>query len=39
MKDIRRHDTCKDYFPEQDYELERNMDLNNFTDIEEFKVV
>jgi glycine amidinotransferase len=30
--DIRRDDEYKDYFPNQDYEKECNIDLNNFFD-------
>eukprot|EP00026_Physarum_polycephalum_P007137 Phypoly_transcript_07192.p1 GENE.Phypoly_transcript_07192~~Phypoly_transcript_07192.p1 ORF type:complete len:445 (+),score=69.15 Phypoly_transcript_07192:203-1537(+) len=32
--DIKRRDTCKDYFPCQDYETERDVDLNNYFDAE-----
>ncbi|CAF3360584.1 unnamed protein product [Rotaria socialis] len=30
--DIRRRDDCIDYFPEQDYEAECQVDLNNYLD-------
>jgi len=35
--DIKRRDSCKDYFPCQDYETERNVNLNNFFDTETYK--
>ena len=30
--DVRRDDSCKDYFPNQDYEAECEIDYNKFTD-------
>lgn len=30
--DIRRRDSCVDYFPNQDYETECKLDLENYSD-------
>jgi glycine amidinotransferase len=35
--DIRRDDSCKDYFPNQDYEKECQIDLNNFFDTKTYE--
>ncbi|CAF1166509.1 unnamed protein product [Didymodactylos carnosus] len=36
--DIRRNDSCKDYFPEQNYEEECKIDLDNYFETEEYSV-